>query len=291
MISPRPASAPRPSSPQPAPTGHPLPTFPPASSKLQRRMKAAPFVLPSFLTAIHGRTGDRVYKTYRNGRVVETRVPSFEGYLPSAAQRAQRSRLRDATAYAHRVYALPAAKSLYTAAAQALHRQPFRLAIADYLAATRPASATSPKRSAPRDALARFNLCHALLTPAVPVTPSAAPAKPQLVAARPLPAPTTRPIDACPQRATVTPRPRPQSYSVRRHLPRRSPPARLRAPAATPAQSSIRLSAPSASPARRRANATAPPATLCRTAEARSAARAVAASTKRCRHTLDTSAR
>lgn len=96
------------------------------------------FRLPSALTALHGRIGDRVHKTYRRPRgrvrIVVTRVPDFTGYVPTAAQRTQRDRLRAATAYAKRVYADPAAKARYVAAAQKLGRVPFRLAISDHLA-------------------------------------------------------------------------------------------------------------------------------------------------------------
>ena len=63
-----------------------------------------------------------------------TRVPRFEGYVPSPAQRSQCGRLRAATAYARSIYADPAAKAIHVAAARKLGRQPFRLAISDYLA-------------------------------------------------------------------------------------------------------------------------------------------------------------
>jgi hypothetical protein len=92
--------------------------------------------LPLFICAIHGRVGEVVYKTYGHGkhrRFVKTRVACFEGYVPTTAQRARRDRMREATAFAQRVYSDPAAKALYVAAAHKLARQPFRLAVADYL--------------------------------------------------------------------------------------------------------------------------------------------------------------
>ena len=95
--------------------------------------------LNSALTALHGRVGDRIYKTYGR-KVVETRVPCFDGYIPTTAQHARRALLREATAFAQRIYADPAAKAAYVAAARRLHRQPFRLAIADYLLAPTPAA-------------------------------------------------------------------------------------------------------------------------------------------------------
>src|SRR5688572_25166318 len=77
--------------------------------------------------AIRGRLGDRVYKTYGD-KVIVTRVPCFDGYVPTAAQRERREKMRAATAYAQAVYTHPAAKAIYVAAGQQLGRQPFRLA-------------------------------------------------------------------------------------------------------------------------------------------------------------------
>ena len=48
---------------------------------------------PAF-TAIRGRVGDIVFKTYRargGNKIVLTRVPCFEGYVPSPAQVARRA--------------------------------------------------------------------------------------------------------------------------------------------------------------------------------------------------------
>jgi hypothetical protein len=110
-----------------------------APGKPTRRGRASPQrppELPLFICAIHGRVGKVVYKTYGRGkhlRFVKTRVACFEGYVPTVAQRARRDRMREATAFAQRVYSDPAAKALYVAAAQKLGRQPFRLAVADYL--------------------------------------------------------------------------------------------------------------------------------------------------------------
>ena len=82
--------------------------------------------------AFRGRVGDRVYKTYGD-KIIVTRVPHFDGYEPSAAQRDRRAKMRAATAYARAVYADPAARAVYVAAAKQLRRQPFRLAVSDFL--------------------------------------------------------------------------------------------------------------------------------------------------------------
>jgi hypothetical protein len=85
-----------------------------------------------FCRAIRGRLGDRVYKTY-GAKIVVTRVPCFDGYVPTVAQRQRREKMRAATAYAQAVQADPAARAVYVAAAKALGRQPFRLDVSDFL--------------------------------------------------------------------------------------------------------------------------------------------------------------
>ena len=93
-------------------------------------------VIPnSAIITIRGRVGDIVFKTYRD-KIVATRVPRFDGVVASPAQRARRERLKEATAFAKRVYADPRAKAAYVAAARRLGRQPFRLAVSDYLRAS-----------------------------------------------------------------------------------------------------------------------------------------------------------
>ena len=115
---------------------NPLSTHRQPSRYPERRMApisalGCPFLgLP--IRAIRGRLGDRVYKTYGD-KIIITRVPCFDGYIPTAAQRDRRDRMRAATAFAQAVYADPAAKAVYVTAAKALGRQPFRLAVSDFL--------------------------------------------------------------------------------------------------------------------------------------------------------------
>ena len=91
------------------------------------------FPITSFpCVTIHGRVGNRVFKTYRD-KIVVTRVPRFDGYKPSAAQRDRREKMRAATAFAQAVYANPTTKAVYLAAAKKLGRQAFRLAVSDFL--------------------------------------------------------------------------------------------------------------------------------------------------------------
>jgi hypothetical protein len=97
--------------------------------------------------------GDRVYKTYGD-KIVVTRVPCFDGHVPTAAQRQRRAKMRAATAYAQAVYADPVAKAIYAAAAKLLGRQPFRLAVADYLRG-RPRVKLDPPPKSPANASER----------------------------------------------------------------------------------------------------------------------------------------
>ena len=125
-------------------------------------------------SAIRGRVGDRVYKTYGD-KLVVTRVPRFDGHVPSVAQRQRREKLRAATAYAQAVYADPAAKAVYVVAAKQLGRQPFRLAVSDFL------------RGRPR----------VMLHPAIPkaandANDQPAPATPRVVSRPPVKAPPSR---------------------------------------------------------------------------------------------------
>jgi hypothetical protein len=102
------------------------------------------------LRSIRGRLGDRVYKTYGD-KIIVTRVPCFVGYVPTAAQRERREKLRAATAYAQAVYSDPAAKAIYVTAAKQLGRQPFRLAVSDFLRGrprVRLGLASKPRQSA-----------------------------------------------------------------------------------------------------------------------------------------------
>ena len=126
--------------------------------------------------AIRGRVRDRVYKTYGD-KIIVTRVPRFDGYVPSAAQRDRREKMRAATAYARAVYADPAARAVYVAAAKQLGRQPFRLAVSDFLHG-RPrvtlAPATPETRKDPKAPRTPANLPAADSPPAnVPRTPAA----------------------------------------------------------------------------------------------------------------------
>ncbi len=166
---------------------------------------------PAF-TALHGRVGEIVFKTYRargGNRIVLSRVPRFEGYVPSPAQAAQRARLREATAHAQRIHADPALKARYLATAQKLGRSPFRLAISDYLRGLHraapplrpgdPAGADSPRDAAPPVLRPRVPPRNAK-----PETPASAPATPPL-----------QPGTQNPRRGTPNPKPDTPPHRIR----------------------------------------------------------------------------
>jgi hypothetical protein len=104
----------------------------PVSGARKQSLDCPLALLGPLCVALRGRIGNRVYKTYGE-KIIITRVPRFDGYVPSAAQRERRDRMRAATAFAQSVYADPAAKAVYVAAAKSLGRQPFRLAVSDFL--------------------------------------------------------------------------------------------------------------------------------------------------------------
>lgn len=91
-----------------------------------------PIAIAGVCVAIRGRVGDVVFKTHGD-KIIVTRVPRFNGCTASAAQRERRDKMRAAVAFARAVYADPAAKALYVAAARQLGRHPFRLAVSDFL--------------------------------------------------------------------------------------------------------------------------------------------------------------
>jgi hypothetical protein len=130
-----------------ASAGSPLGTELPTSRKIPH------YPLPivrtnSAIVAIRGRIGDVVFKTCR-GRIFTTRRPCFAAIPATPPQRAARERMSQAIAYAQHVYADPAAKAYYIATAKGLGRQPFRLAVSDYLCGRHYVSSTrlQPGRS------------------------------------------------------------------------------------------------------------------------------------------------
>src|SRR5688572_21010823 len=114
--------------------------------------------LNSALRSIRGRIGDVVFKTYPD-KIVMTRVPRFDGYVPTAAQRDRRACLRAATAYAKSVYADPEAKAGLVARAKKLGRQPFRVAISEYLQGEATTLTSPPAAAAPIKVPVRRRRC------------------------------------------------------------------------------------------------------------------------------------
>jgi hypothetical protein len=81
---------------------------------------------------MRGKIGDLVFRKYED-RVVVTRNPDRDGYIPSAIQTGHRDRFRQAAAYGKGAFADPAQKALYEAAGKARRKPVFAVAMSDYL--------------------------------------------------------------------------------------------------------------------------------------------------------------
>ena len=84
------------------------------------------------LEQIRGRVGDLVFRR-RTGGVVVSRNPDRSGLVLSALQEAVRERFRLAALYGNAVYADPAQKEVYLAAAKKRGVTAFALAVGDFL--------------------------------------------------------------------------------------------------------------------------------------------------------------
>lgn len=84
------------------------------------------------LEQIRGKVGDLVFRRRAEG-VVVSRNPGRSGLVPSAGQEAVRERFRLAALYGKAVYADPAEKEVYLAAARKKGASAFALAVSDFL--------------------------------------------------------------------------------------------------------------------------------------------------------------
>lgn len=84
------------------------------------------------LEQIRGKVGDLVFRRRAEGLVV-SRNPGRSGLVPSAGQEAVRERFRLAALYGKAVYADPAEKEVYLAAARKTGASAFALAVSDFL--------------------------------------------------------------------------------------------------------------------------------------------------------------
>jgi hypothetical protein len=93
----------------------------------------AKVTLPPWITGIKGKVGDVVFRVSKNGETFVSRSPDMSAVEWSPAQQEQRRRFKAATAYAQAAMADPDARAVYEKQAAEQNRQPFRVALSDYL--------------------------------------------------------------------------------------------------------------------------------------------------------------
>lgn len=89
--------------------------------------------LPPWLSEIHGKMGDVVFKRTKKGEVIVTKAPDMSKVKWSPAQKAYRQRFKKAIAYARAAMANPKIRRVYEKKAARQKRVPFRVAVSDYL--------------------------------------------------------------------------------------------------------------------------------------------------------------
>jgi hypothetical protein len=85
------------------------------------------------LVEMRGKIGNMVYRRTASGKIITTKCPDMSNVEWSPAQIAQRERLKQANAYARAAMADPRVRAIYEKTAKKKKRQPFRLAVSDYL--------------------------------------------------------------------------------------------------------------------------------------------------------------
>jgi hypothetical protein len=89
--------------------------------------------LPSWIKGIRGKMGNVVFRTSPSGETYITKSPDMSRVEWSPAQKEQRQRMKRAIAYAKAAMADPDARTVYERQAAEENRQPFRVAVSDYL--------------------------------------------------------------------------------------------------------------------------------------------------------------
>jgi hypothetical protein len=109
----------------------------PGTITLRVREKAgiemAKVKLPSWITEIRGKMGDVVFRTSPSGETYISKKPDMSRVEWSPAQKEQRRRMKRAIAYAKAAMADPDVRAVYEQQAAEQNRQPFRVAVSDYL--------------------------------------------------------------------------------------------------------------------------------------------------------------
>jgi hypothetical protein len=92
----------------------------------------AKVILDPMLTAIHGRSGNLVFRRSRNGDVYTMKLPDMSKVKWSEAQKGHRERFKEAIAYAKAAMAEPTVRAQYEKIAAKKGGSPFFVAVSDY---------------------------------------------------------------------------------------------------------------------------------------------------------------
>ncbi len=90
-------------------------------------------ILDPMIEELRGAMEDFVYRTAPNGKVYLSKRPDMSNVKWSKAQKASRQRFQEASKYAKAAMADPQVRAVYEERAAKEHRQPYRVALSDYL--------------------------------------------------------------------------------------------------------------------------------------------------------------
>jgi hypothetical protein len=85
------------------------------------------------IKGIRGKLGGMVFRVSPSGETILSKAPDMSKVEWSPAQKEQRQRMKRAIAYAQAAMADPDARAVYEKQAAGQNRQPFRVAVSDYL--------------------------------------------------------------------------------------------------------------------------------------------------------------
>lgn len=88
--------------------------------------------LQPWMVGLHGKMGDIVFRQSKPGEVIISRSPDMSKVEWSPAQKAQRERFKQASAYAKAAMADPEVRAIYEKMATKAHKRPHDMAISDY---------------------------------------------------------------------------------------------------------------------------------------------------------------
>jgi hypothetical protein len=85
------------------------------------------------ITGIRGKLGRLVFRQSPSGETILSKAPDMSNVKWSPAQKEQRKRFKAANDYAQAAMADPQVRAVYEKQAAEQNRQPFRVAVSDYL--------------------------------------------------------------------------------------------------------------------------------------------------------------